>query len=132
MQQGFAWAGVYALVVIVVVLAFDFRTLRHTLLALAPLAVGSLLTLGAMGFLGLALNPANMIALRVTKPLPVKEWTHITVTYDGSSRAAGTHVYLDGAPAAVDVDHDTLNASMLPFGQGEGMAPSVSFGSRFR
>jgi len=42
-------------------------------------------------------RPANMIALRVLKPLPVKEWTHITVTYDGSSRAAGTHVYLDGA-----------------------------------
>jgi mono/diheme cytochrome c family protein len=77
-------------------------------------------------------RPANMIALRVSKPLPIKEWTHITVTYDGSSRAAGTHVYLDGAPAAVDVDHDTLSASMLPFGQGEGMAPSVSFGSRFR
>ena len=77
---------------------------------------------------GVPLNPANMIALRVLKPLPVKAWTHIAVTYDGSSRAAGTHVYLNGAPAEVDVDHDTLTSSMLPFGQGEGIAPSVSFG----
>ncbi|PYR24097.1 MAG: hypothetical protein DMF92_23325, partial [Acidobacteria bacterium] len=33
-------------------------------------------------------RPANMIALRVVKPLPVKQWTHIAMTYDGSSRAA--------------------------------------------
>ena len=55
-----------------------------------------------------------MIALRVPQPLPVKEWTHITVTYDGSSRAAGTPLYVNGAPAAVDVDHDTLTRSILP------------------
>jgi uncharacterized protein DUF1553/uncharacterized protein DUF1549/cytochrome c/concanavalin A-like lectin/glucanase superfamily protein len=79
-------------------------------------------------------RPANMIALRVLKPLPVKEWTHITVTYDGSSRAAGTHVYLNGALAEVEVDHDTLSASILPYANGaqEGMPPSLSFGSRFR
>ena len=80
-------------------------------------------------------RPANMIALRVLQPPPVKEWTHITVTYDGSSRAAGTRVYLNGAPAAVDVDHDTLTRSILPFGGGGGAGdnpPGVAFGSRFR
>ena len=59
------------------VLAFDFRTLRHTLLALAPLAVGSLLTLGAMGFLGVALNPANMIALPLIVGVGVDNGVHV-------------------------------------------------------
>ena len=34
--------------------------------------------------------PANMIAIETEEPLPVGEWTHITLTYDGSSRAAGS------------------------------------------
>ena len=35
-------------------------------------------------------RPANMIALKMIEPLPVKQWVHLTMTYDGSSRAAGT------------------------------------------
>ena len=34
--------------------------------------------------------PANMIAIETEEPLPVGEWTHVTLTYDGSSRAAGS------------------------------------------
>lgn len=30
--------------------------------------------------------PANMIALRSAAPFPIGEWTHVTLTYDGSSR----------------------------------------------
>ena len=44
--------------------------------------------------------PANMIAIETEGALPVGEWTHITLTYDGSSRAAGLQLYLNGAPAA--------------------------------
>ena len=40
-----------------------------------------------------------MIALETLEPLPVDEWTHIALTYDGSSRAAGLKLYLNGAPA---------------------------------
>ena len=44
--------------------------------------------------------PANMIAIETDDALPVGEWTHITLTYDGSSRAAGLQLYLNGKPAA--------------------------------
>lgn len=77
MQHGFAWAGVYALLVIAVVLALDFRTVRHTMLALAPLAMGALLTLGIMGLCGVALNPANMIALPLIVGVGVDNGVHV-------------------------------------------------------
>ena len=43
-------------------------------------------------------------------------------------------VYLNGAPAAVDVDHDTLTRSILPLGlcAGRRQLAGVAFGTRFR
>ena len=81
MQQGFGWAGVYALIVIIVVLAADFRTLANTLLALAPLVIGTLLTLGVMGVLGVPLNPANMIALPLIVGVGVDNGVHVLHDY---------------------------------------------------
>ena len=77
---------------------------------------------------------ANMIALRVEDPLPVQEWVHITVTYDASSRAAGTTVYFNGEPVQVFVDHDTLTQSILPLNYNPVVDDFVgfSFGQRMR
>jgi RHS repeat-associated protein len=47
----------------------------------------------------------------------------IDVTYDGSSKAAGVHIYIDGQPAAVTVDSDTLTTSPVTHTQ-------VTIGSR--
>jgi hypothetical protein len=52
--------------------------------------------------------PGNAAAVRAREPLPLGAWSRLTVTYDGSSRAAGIHLYLDGAPLAVDVVRDRL------------------------
>lgn len=87
MQRGFAWAGVYALAVIAIVLWADFRTTRHTLLALAPLVVGTIITLGVMGILGMPLNPANMIALPLIVGVGVDNGVH--VLHDYRSRGRG-------------------------------------------
>jgi len=78
--------------------------------------------------------PANMIAIESKDPLPVHAWTHIAFTYDGSSRAAGMRLYVDGAPAAVDVKHDHLTRSILPFTTGDVFDPylGVEIGTRFR
>ena len=76
----------------------------------------------------------NMLRVETTQPLPVKQWTHVTVTYDGSSRAAGMKVYVDGAPATVDVLRDNLTRTIRAEGGGtlgdEFMG--LSFGKRFR
>ena len=36
------------------------------------------------------------------------EWHHVTVCYDGSSRAAGLSIFIDGKPAAAEVVRDNL------------------------
>ncbi len=41
-----------------------------------------------------------------------KQWHHLVVTYDGSSKAAGLKVYVDGALNAVDVRRDNLSGSV--------------------
>jgi hypothetical protein len=52
--------------------------------------------------------PGNAIAVRATRALPLHEWSRLTVTYDGSSRAAGITLYLNGAAIATEVVRDRL------------------------
>ncbi|MFO0950332.1 MAG: LamG-like jellyroll fold domain-containing protein [Isosphaeraceae bacterium] len=58
--------------------------------------------------------------------MPVKSWVHVTVTYDGSSRASGVRIYLDGAPAETEVERDGLTRNLAVSGSG------FVFGDRFR
>src|SRR5262249_46526945 len=69
-----------------------------------------------------------------TKDLvPAGEWTHLAVTYDGSSRAAGLRIYVNGAPAAVEVVRDKLTRDIVHRGDwGDSGAPELSLGARFR
>jgi uncharacterized protein len=77
MKNGFLWAGLYAFCAIVVVLVNDFRNIGHTLVALAPLAMGVTFALGIMGLVGLPLNPANMIALPLILGVGVDNGVHV-------------------------------------------------------
>ncbi|TAL04901.1 MAG: DUF1549 domain-containing protein, partial [Verrucomicrobia bacterium] len=52
--------------------------------------------------------PGNAIAVRSKQELPLNEWSQLTVTYDGSSRAAGIRLYLNGAPLETEVVRDNL------------------------
>ena len=52
--------------------------------------------------------PGNAIAVRARQPLPLNEWSRLVVTYDGSSRAAGIRLYLNGAALETDVVRDHL------------------------
>jgi len=40
-------------------------------------------------------------------------WYHLAVTYDGSSTASGTKMYIDGASEAVTANYNNLNATTL-------------------
>lgn len=81
MKNGFLWAGLYALAAIVAVLLLDFRRLKHTAVALAPLAMGVVLTLGVMGLCGFPLNPANMIAFPLILGVGVDNGVHVLHDY---------------------------------------------------
>ncbi len=64
-------------------------------------------------------QPYNQLAVIAKEKLPTDRWIHVTATYDGNSRAAGTKLYVDGAPVDTEVTHDRLTRSSLPaFGRG--------------
>jgi hypothetical protein len=45
-------------------------------------------------------------------PLPRDIWTHLFVTYDGSGKAAGVRLYVNGRPARLDVHNDRLRSTI--------------------
>ena len=52
--------------------------------------------------------PGNAVAVRARRPLPMNVWSSLVVTYDGSSRASGIRLYLNGALLDTDVVRDHL------------------------
>ena len=52
--------------------------------------------------------PDNSIERQTTEPLPVGSWQHMVMTYDGSSRAEGLRLYLNGAHLETKVNVDNL------------------------
>jgi Protein of unknown function (DUF1553)/Protein of unknown function (DUF1549)/Planctomycete cytochrome C/Concanavalin A-like lectin/glucanases superfamily len=72
--------------------------------------------------------PENSLKVRSQKPLQVDEWQHLTITYDGSSRATGVHIYLDGLSVDCEVIRDGLHKD-IDYGKDE---PDLAVGHRFR
>lgn len=77
MRLGFLRAGAWAFLAIAIVLVVDLRDTRLVLLALAPLTGGLVAAMGLMGWLGLALNPANLIALPLILGVGVDNGVHV-------------------------------------------------------
>jgi len=53
--------------------------------------------------------PGSAAAVRTLAELPLDRWVEVAVTYDGSSRAAGLSIYLDGERAPSEVVRDHLD-----------------------
>ncbi len=71
--------------------------------------------------------PGNAIGVAAKGPLPIGEWTHVALTYDGSSRAGGLALYVDGKPATLEVVRDGLTKTITGGG-----ADDLAVGHRFR
>jgi hypothetical protein len=52
--------------------------------------------------------PGNALRVQSREPLPLNEWTHLTIAYDGSSRAAGVKLFRDGVAETLEVVRDAL------------------------
>ncbi len=72
--------------------------------------------------------PGNSLKVSTAGPIPVDAWTHLTVTYDGSSRASGLAIFVDGKRAPLEVIRDGL-VKDITYGGGE---PDLALGHRFR
>lgn len=71
--------------------------------------------------------PGNAISIRTRSPLHLGKWTHVLVTNDGSSRAAGLRIFLDGLPAETETVRDCLTKDITGGG-----GDHIALGERFR
>ena len=55
--------------------------------------------------------PGNALRVIAKNPLPAGQWSHVFVTYDGSSKVTGLKLYVNGAPVEVEATHDTLTGT---------------------
>ena len=59
--------------------------------------------------------PGNAIRVQAQAPLSVGEWIHLGASYDGSSRAGGLKIYLNGEPTPTTIVRDGLTRSINSF-----------------
>ncbi|AMV39090.1 DUF1553 domain-containing protein [Planctomyces sp. SH-PL62] len=71
--------------------------------------------------------PGNAIGVASRDPLPINQWVHVVLTYDGSSRASGLKLHVDGRPAPLIVVRDNLTKTITGGG-----ADDLVLGQRFR
>ncbi len=71
--------------------------------------------------------PGNAISVGVLEKLPLNEWIHVTVVSDGSSRASGLSVYVNGQPAKCEIIKDDLTREITGGG-----GDNIALGERFR
>ncbi len=73
--------------------------------------------------------PDNTIRVMARKQLKANAWQHVAVTYDGSSKAAGIQIFVDGKAQKFDVEDDSLTGTIQnesPFRIG-GRYPNMNF-----
>ena len=71
--------------------------------------------------------PGDAIAIRTSEPVATDTWQQVAVTYDGSSRASGLALFIDGEAVEVEVVRDHLTRTIRG-----GSIGDLTIGSRFR
>ena len=87
------------------------------------------------GTLSSSLNhvaPENAIEIETVTPVKPRKWHHLVMAYDGSSRAAGLRLFLDGSPMKTRTITDNLRRSIVHQGDGKNWGTNNLFiGRRF-
>ncbi|TWU48417.1 DUF1553 domain-containing protein [Rubripirellula reticaptiva] len=71
--------------------------------------------------------PGNQISIKTTGAVPVGQWVHVAVTNDGSSRAHGLRIYVNGKQAETETIQDSLIKNITGGG-----GDTIAIGERFR
>lgn len=58
--------------------------------------------------------PNNYIHVKTKDSIPLNKWTHLLLTYDGSTKASGLHIYINGKKTVHRIEYDRLYKSMIP------------------
>tara|TARA_Y100001972_G_scaffold129301_1_gene196374 strand:- start:4794 stop:8024 length:3231 start_codon:yes stop_codon:yes gene_type:complete len=57
--------------------------------------------------------PYNSLEVVSKESVPVSEWSHLTITYDGTSKAAGIKLFLNGRELAKEIRRDNLYKGLI-------------------
>lgn len=71
--------------------------------------------------------PGDAISIKTKMEIPANEWLQVLVTNDGSSRAAGLGIFINGKRAEADVVKDSLTRNITGGG-----GDTIALGERFR
>jgi len=77
METSYIHAAIYALIAVAIVLMLDLQSVRMTLTAMVPMTAGLVQMLGLLGWLGIPLNPANMIVLPLILGIGIDDGVHM-------------------------------------------------------
>ncbi len=108
LQLSYIQAGVFALLAVFALLLFDFRSIRYSLLAMVPLAMGFVQMCGLIGWFGIPLNAANLIALPLILGIGVDDGVHLV---HEMRRTGGRFRLTDSTAVAVILISTTTMAS---------------------
>ncbi|MFM7129826.1 MAG: DUF1553 domain-containing protein, partial [bacterium] len=78
--------------------------------------------------------PGDAISVRGRRAIELKKWSQVTITYDGSSHAAGLHLFMNGVEEPVDIvrDHLTRDITHRTEWGDSGGELWLTLGARFR
>jgi hypothetical protein len=57
--------------------------------------------------------PDDALKITTKETLPRDKWSHVVVSHDGSGKAAGLKIYVDGKPTTLETQADKLNGTLV-------------------
>lgn len=71
--------------------------------------------------------PGNALGIRCTEPIPLNQWIHVTMAYDGTNSADGLSIWLDGVRCKTQFTKNNLTKNITGGG-----GDSITIGQRMR
>lgn len=105
LKQSYIQAAYYSLAAIAIMVLIHFRRLVYVILALLPVAIGTIWLAGLMGWFGIPFNPANIMTLPLVIGIGVTNGIHILNRFveEGNagilSKSTGKAVFVSGLTA---------------------------------
>ena len=79
--------------------------------------------------------PGNAVRIRAVDPIPVQKWSQLAVTHDGSGRADGIQLFVNGRSVPTEVIRDKLTRDIRhrkDWGDMQSDSVGLALGARFR